>query len=61
MEGRHRLDDDFGTKATLLRAFCPVEHVGTCDLVLARAHKRELDLVLNVFNVQRPGLIRNGG
>ena len=37
----------------LLRAALPVQHVGPRDLVLAAAHQRELDLVLDLFDVDR--------
>ena len=35
------------------RPLLPVEHVRTCDLVRTRAHERQLDLVLDVFDVER--------
>jgi hypothetical protein len=34
------------------RALFAVEDVGACHVVLARAHQRELDLVLDVFNME---------
>ena len=33
------------------RALLAIQHVGPRDLVLARAHQRELDLVLDVLDV----------
>ena len=51
---------DFGLAAllrflvrALLRAALAVEHVGAGDLVLAAAHQRELDLVLDFLDVDR--------
>ena len=35
-----------------LAALLAVEHVGAGNLVLARAHQRQLDLILNVFNME---------
>ena len=40
----------------LLRALLAVEHVGARDFVLAGAHQRELDLVLDVLDVERAAL-----
>ena len=37
----------------LLRALLAVEHVGARDFVLAAAHQRELDLVLDLLDVDR--------
>ena len=37
---------------TLLRALFAVQHVGARDFVLARAHQRQFDLVLDVLDVE---------
>ena len=37
----------------LLRAALAIEHVGARDFVLAAAHQRELDLVLDLLDVDR--------
>jgi hypothetical protein len=49
--GRRRLGRRF--LRALLRAALAVQHVVARDLVLARAHQRELDLVLHVLDVDR--------
>ena len=38
--------------AALLRALLAVQHVGARDVVLAGAHQRQFDLVLDVFDVE---------
>ena len=37
----------------LLRALLAIQHVGTRDVVLAAAHQREFDLILDVFDMER--------
>jgi hypothetical protein len=58
-------DDDLGRRGlagfrrllrTLLRAALAVEHVRARDLVLAAAHQRQLDLVLDLLDVDRAAL-----
>ena len=38
---------------TLLRAAFAVQHIGTSDIVFARAHEREFDGVLDIFDMKR--------
>ena len=47
------LDGFLHALRTLARTLLAIEHVRTRDLVLARAHHRELDLVLHVFDMER--------
>jgi len=51
------VQSDFGhaggfLRGAFLRALFAVQHVGTRDFVLARAHQRQFDLVLDVFDVE---------
>src|SRR5699024_4415880 len=49
-----RFRPDFGLlRSALLRALFAVQHVGARDLVLAGAHQRQLDVILNVLDVHR--------
>jgi len=44
-------DLGLGLSGPLLRTSLPVEDIGSGHFVLPRAHQRQLDLVLDVFNV----------
>ena len=43
----------FALLRALLRALLAIQHVGARDFVLAGAHQRELDLVLDFFDMER--------
>ncbi len=47
--------------AALLRSFFAIENIGARHLVFAAAHQRQFNLILNVFNVDRPGGVRAPG
>ena len=51
-----RLRQHFALLRALLRTLLAIEHVGARDLMLARAHQREFDLILNVFDMERSAI-----
>ena len=46
----------FGLQRTLLHTALTIEHVSAGDFMFARAHQRELNLILNFFDVNRAAL-----
>ncbi|NYH13959.1 hypothetical protein GGD41_001187 [Paraburkholderia bryophila] len=48
-----RVRDDLVVMTARLGALLAIQHVSARDVVLAAAHQREFDLILNVFNMER--------